>query len=269
MMEETGNMTFESFKASLESFKAMNIREAIDYEKWNNMFITHHSTSIEGSSLTVDETRMLLSKGITAEGKPLIDHLMVTNYHAALLEIIEYAKNKGEITPEHIRHIAASVMKDTGGVVHAMGGSFDISKGDFRLGMVFVGKRYFMDFRKVPDAVKNLCGQINARMDSISGIKEIYNAAFDAHFEFVSIHPLGDGNGRVARLLMNYILEYHKQPLALIFSEDKANYFKALEKAREKESHTPFRNFMYTQQTKFFEQEIAKLNRGTKWTFRR
>jgi Fic family protein len=85
----------------------------------------------------------------------------------------------------------------------------------------------------------------------------------------VSIHPFGDGNGRVSRLLMNYILEYHKQPLALIFSEDKADYFQALENSREQESLTPFRNFMYAQQTKFFEQEIAKLNQGTKWSFKR
>jgi len=262
------NAFFSRFMESLKRFKDFNVQDAMDYNKWNEIFISHHSTSIEGSSLTVDETRLLLAEGITAKGKPLRDHLMVTNHHAALLEVIAYARKKGQITSEYLKRISALVMKDTGGLVNAMGGSYDISKGDFRLGMVYVGKRYFMDYHKVPDSVEKLCADIRTNINQVQSIKEIYDMAFDAHFDFVSIHPFGDGNGRVARLLMNYVLEYHKQPLAVIFSEDKADYFQALEDSREKENYTPIRNFMYAQQTKFLEQEITKLNNGTKWSYK-
>ena len=99
-------------------------------------------------------------------------------------------------------------------------------------------------------------------------MEEIYNLAFDAHFSLVTIHPFGDGNGRVSRLLMNYVLAYHKQPLALIFAEDKVDYIKALEDSRNQESYVSFRNFMYSQQTKFYEQEIQKINQETKWSFK-
>ena len=262
-------IVFNRFMASLERFNKMNIQDAIGYEKWNEMFISHHSTSIEGSSLTVDESMLLLAENITAKGKPLKDHLMVTNHHNALIQTIEYARNKERMTLALLRHLSSLVMKDTGSIVHTIAGSFDVSNGDFRLAMVRVDKRYFMDYKKVPEAVEMLCNEIVATIDDLQSIKEMYNMAFDVHFGLVSIHPFGDGNGRVSRLLMNYVLQYHKQPLALIFSEDKADYFNALEESREQDSYIPFRNFMYSQQTKFFEQEIGKLNRGTKWSLKR
>jgi Fic family protein len=91
-------------------------------------------------------------------------------------------------------------------------------------------------------------------------LTDIYDLAFDAHFKLVSIHPFADGNGRTSRLLMNYILAYHELPLAILYAEDKQNYYAALEKARreEPENLQPVRDFMYSQQCKFFGTEIAK-----------
>lgn len=266
IMYEMENIVFDKFKASLKQFKEMNIQASMNYEVWNNVFISHHSTAIEGSSLTLEEASLLLTEGITAKGKPLQHHLMLTNHHAALIFTIEYAKKNETITPEWLRHLSSLVMKDTGGVVNGMGGTYDISNGDFRLGMVRVGTRYFMDFRKIPAEVEKLCEKINTGIKQVKNVEDIYNLAFDSHFELVSIHPFGDGNGRVSRLLMNYVLEYHNQPLATIFKEDKAEYFQALELAREKDNYLFFRNFMYAQQTKFFEQEIASFKQGAKWS---
>jgi Fic family protein len=263
------NVVLQNFLESLAKFQQLNIQEAMSYEFWNTVLISHHSTAIEGSSLTVEETSLLLSEGVTAKGKPFNDHHMVIDHHNALLQTIEYANNKETVTPAFIRHTAALVMKNTGSVVNTISGSYDISKGDFRLGMVHVGNRYFMDFKKVPDAIQALCNELNTDIGKVKSVKDIYNLAFDVHFGLVSIHPFGDGNGRVSRLLMNYVLQYHKQPLSLIFTEDKIDYFKALEESRKRESYTPFRRFMYAQQTKFFEQETAKFTRGTKWSFKR
>ena len=263
-----GNIVLDSFLDLLSRFKAMDIRQTIDFEKWNEISITHHSTAIEGSSLTIDESRLLLSEKITAKGKPLSHHNMVIDHHDALMKTLAYAGQKEKITPELLKNISASVMKHTGGVVNTIAGSFDTSKGDFRLAMVYVGERYFMNYQKVPEAVKKLCDEITAKIDKLQSVEEIYNLAFDAHFSLVTIHPFGDGNGRVSRLLMNYVLAYHKQPLALLFTEDKADYFKALEDSRNQESYLPFRNFLYSQQTKFYEQEIQKINQETKWSFK-
>ncbi len=67
--------------------------------------------------------------------------------------------------------------------------------------------------------------------------------AFDFHYDLVSIHPFADGNGRVSRLMMNYILVYHDQSPAIINKEDRNQYFQSLEESREIEDSTPMRKF--------------------------
>jgi Fic family protein len=239
------NVTVKRFINELKAFKETGIPDAINYAAQNQILISHHSTAMEGSSLTEDETRLLLTEGLTAKGKPLHAHNMIRDHHRALLHIIEWAEKKQPVTVEFIRRLSAMVMQTTGGIINAAGDSYDSSAGDFRMSMVYVGNRYFQDYRKVPESVRQLCLRINERIDGITTTEQIYNLAFDAHFELVGIHPFADGNGRVSRLLMNCILACHHQPLAIVFSEDRADYFKVLEKARETENMLPFRDFMY------------------------
>jgi Fic family protein len=226
----------------------------------NEILISHHSTAIEGSSLTEDETRLLLTEGITAKGKPLQDHNMVHDHHQALLHTIRAAGRKEPLSVAMIQQLSAMVMKSTGGIVHAAAGTCDSSQGDFRKSMVYVGTRYFIHYQKVPGEVEKLIRQINEQMGQVQTPEEIYSLAFDAHFKLVGIHPFIDGNGRVSRLLMNYILTCHRQPLAIIFNRDRADYFQALELSRENDSLQPFREFMFEQQIKYFRQELNKLN---------
>jgi Fic family protein len=65
-----------------------------------------------------------------------------------------------------------------------------------------------------------------------------------------------DGNGRTSRLLMNHILAYHNKPLAIVFKEDRIDYINALEESRNLETTNLFKEFMYDQQKKYFQQEI-------------
>jgi len=250
----------ENFINLLESFKASNIPEALNFDRMNEILISHHSTAIEGSSLTEDETRLLLTDGITAKGKSLLDHNMVTDHHKALLGTIKLARNSQPMSAEALQQLSATVMLSTGGVINASAGSYDSSKGDFRKSMVYVGTRYFANYQKIPGEVDVLCRHINKRISIVQTTEDIYNLAFDSHFGLVSIHPWADGNGRVSRLLMNYILAYHRQPLAIIFTEDKVDYFRALESSRETENLQPFRDFMFCQQIKYFQQELKKLD---------
>ncbi|MDR3309343.1 MAG: Fic family protein, partial [Tannerella sp.] len=257
-------MNKDTFHKLHEQFIASGIFDAINFEQMNEILISHHSTSIEGSSLTEDETRMLLSEGLTAKGKPLLDHTMVQDHHRALLFILERAKGKEQLSVELLQRVSAMVLKTTGSVINSLAGTYNSAEGDFRKSAVYVGKRYFMDFRKVPDAVKSLCDDINAQNDAVKTVDEIYNLAFDAHFSFVGIHPFADGNGRVARLIMNYILAFHNQPPALVFTEDKQQYFDALEKSRETDNIQEIRDFLYSQQEKYFMQELDKFRQEPK-----
>ena len=113
----------------LEEFKELKLKEAMNFELMNEIFISHHSTAIEGSSLTEEESRLLIVDGITAKGKPLYDHNMVKEYFEALRFIVEQAKKRREITPVFIQEISAHVMRTTGSIIHSSAGDKVLLKG--------------------------------------------------------------------------------------------------------------------------------------------
>jgi Fic family protein len=246
----------------LTDLRHFNVHDIIDYDKYNEILISYHSTAIEGSSLNLDEVSILITDGIAAKGKPIIDHLMVRDHHNALKFVLENARKKTAITPVFIKNISAMVMKSTGSLVNTVLGSYDSSKSDFRKSMVRAGSQIFMDHKKVPDAVDKFCDTISTRMASAKDPVDIYRVSFDAHFELVNIHPFADGNGRVARLLMNFILHTHNLPLAVLFKEDKLEYINALQDSRKSEDISIFHEFMFKQLQKHLSNQLALLRQN-------
>ena len=151
-------------------------------------------------------------------------------------------------------------MKNTGGIVNTISGSFDTSKGDLRLAQVYVDKKYFPDFKKINPLLTQLFDSVNAKLENATG-NDIIKLSADLHYNLVNIHPFGDGNGRTSRLAMNYIQLYHNEPLIKIFTEDRAEYIQALNDTEEQNDITIFRDFVCQQQIKFFEKEIEKYRR--------
>lgn len=255
-----------SVQPLLEQFEKLKLKEAVNFELMNEIFISHHSTAIEGSSLTEEESRLLIVDGITAKGKPLYDHNMVKDHFDALRFVVEEAKKKRKITPAFIQEISAHVMRTTGSVIHSSAGDYDSSKGDWRKSSVHVGNRYFVSYQKVEREVTHLCETLNNYIELVHTPDSVYQLAFDAHFYLVSIHPFADGNGRTSRLLMNYILSFHQLPLATIFKEDKLEYYQALEASRSDEDEEPnlqpIREFMFAQQSKYLSMEIEKFKKA-------
>lgn len=236
-------------------------QNVIDYEKYNQYSISHHSTVIEGNTLTEVETQVFLDEGLTAGGKPLVHHLMVKDHLAALQFIIDQAKNKVPLTTELIRQTAALVMKNTGTAYNTALGTFDTSKGEFRLLNVSagVGGKSYLNYSKVPQAVKDLCTNLSARfLTEISGVAEVNDLAFLLHYQFVTIHPFADGNGRTGRLLMNYIQAFHGMPLTVLFAQNKVDYINALIQTREEENIDIFLHFMRDQHNQFLKNEISR-----------
>lgn len=244
-----------------QSYINQGIKDALDYEKFCMISIVYHSSKIEGCSLTETDTRVLLENNITAKGKPLTDHLMVKDHYDAFLKIKHDALNKRKLSVAFIREVNALVMRTTGSVNSTISGNFDTTKGDLRLAQVYVDKKYFPDFRKVPALLEDFVNRVNKKIDLVAG-HEILKLAADVHYNLVNIHPFGDGNGRTSRLLMNYIQLYHGEPLIKIFTEDRADYINALNEAEEKEDLNIFRDFVCLQQTKFYASELEKVQRG-------
>jgi Fic family protein len=240
-----------------EQYINQRIMESVDYEKFCMISIVYNSSKIEGCSLSETDTKVLIENNITARGKPLTDHLMVKDHYNAFLMIKDAAKIKTKLSIDFIKEINSYVMRSTGGHTSTISGDFDSSKGDLRLAQVYVDKKYFPDFSKVPKLLQQLVDIVNSKIDNVES-DEIVKLAADIHYNFVNIHPFGDGNGRTSRLLMNYIQLYHGEPLIKIFTEDRAEYINALNETEEKENPDIFRDFICCQQIKFFEAELDK-----------
>jgi Fic family protein len=239
-----------------ENWHQLAMQKILDFEKFNHYAIVHHSTTIEGSTLTDTEVQLLLDEGITPKGKPLQHSLMSIDHFKALKFIVECANKRKPITPELICSINAMVLKQTGGIYNTPFGTVDASNGEYRKGNVRAGNSYFVNYDKVPLLVEQLCQKLMELLSLGLNKSEALNLSFDAHFDLVSIHPFYDGNGRTSRLLMNYIQQYCGLPLGIVFKEDKVAYFEALVQSREMEDITIFRNFMLEQYEVFLEKEM-------------
>jgi Fic family protein len=230
----------------------------LDILKFNMISITHHSTRIEGSTLTETETSLLLQEGITAKGKPLEQHLMVEDHFNALKTVLDLASKKQKLTPDLLCRIASAVMARTGTIVNAAGGSWDASKGEYRKAAVRSQHQYYVSYDKVPNLVEKLCSQINQRIETVKGTRQILELAFSAHFDLVQTHPWSDGNGRTSRLLMNFIEHFHGQPLTIVRSENKQEYIESILLSKDKKDLIHIINFLAKEHLEHLRDEIKR-----------
>ena len=101
-----------------------------------------------------------------------------------------------------------------------------------------------MNYLRVPAKVDELCALLQEKQKTVGTFREQYELSFNAHLNLVTIHPWVDGNGRTARLLMNYIqFCYHLFP-SKIFKEDREEYILSLRQCQDEETNQPFLDFM-------------------------
>ncbi len=229
-----------------------------DLEKYNQYAVVHHSNSIEGSTLTLNETYLLLDEKLTPKNKPVQHTLMALEHLKALKYVIALANEKAKISENILKNISGILQKNTGKIYYTLGGVIDTSKGDYRLDRARAGESIFKA-EGIEENMKGLVELVNTNIAKSKGYMEVNKLAFDAHFIMVSIHPFGDGNGRTSRLLQNYIQQYHKFPLTYVFEEDKSDYHKALVDARDAENMDIFSDFMFFQANKMMKKEIEKI----------
>lgn len=190
-----------------------NLRDLILLE-W-----TYHSNAIEGSTLTLLETKLILDEGLTIGGKSLREHLEVRN-HAEAIDFIEaLVEKEAPLNTQTIRQVHRIVLK----------GIDDKNAGRYRTIQVRIAGTDHLppDPFEVPRLMKDYKNWL------FYGEKELRPVEFAAlaHFKLVNIHPFVDGNGRTARLLMNLILMRKGYPPAIIRKEERKSYYHALEEA--------------------------------------
>lgn len=242
----------------LETYHQLGIQDAVNYAEFNKILITTHSTRIEGSTISFEEATELIQKGNTPGGKNIDFSLQVLDHHNALNFILSEAEKGTKLSVDFIKEIASKVMARTGELYQNALGKVDVSKGEFRNTSVRAGSASFMNFQKVPSAMENLVKELNEYFPKQQTAEEKLALSFYAHYELVNIHPFLDGNGRTARLLMNFVQKKYDLPLGIVFSEDKPQYYKALNSVKETENFDIYNDFMFDQYEKHLKTEIDK-----------
>lgn len=197
---------------------------------WN-----YHSNHLEGNSLTYGETKALILHNITAQGKPLKDHIEMTGHNEAVKWIFDVVKNEFPLTENFIRELHSLLLKESY-YVDAI-----TPEGNPTRKKIEIGK-----YKSIPNHVKTITGEIfrfatpeetPAMMNDLIAWynekkkdKEAHPilTATEFHYKFIRIHPFDDGNGRTARILMNFILMQYGFPPVVIKTEDKQTYFSVL-----------------------------------------
>ncbi len=184
-------------------------------EAWDVRMV-HESNAIEGNSLTLRETELVLSKGVTVSGKPLKDHLEAVNLAKAWEQVKQLALPDAVLGEHDLLDLHRIVLTRVE----------DDFAGCYRTGAVRIAgsKHLPPNPLKVPD----LMGSLFADIQSISCPVE--RAAF-MHHGIASIHPFADGNGRAARLATNFILLAAGYPPVSIPTELRGDYYNSLEAA--------------------------------------
>ena len=198
-----------------------------------------HSNNIEGNTLTYGETKSLLLWGITADGKPLRDHLEIKGHNEAVEYIMEIIKGKDiNITEHFIRALHSIIIPEELEIKsitsEGLPTSRSIIPGRYKTQpnnvVTQTGEMYyFTSPEETPPKMNELVNWYNEEISKNQLHPLVIASIF--HYKFVRIHPFDDGNGRMARLLMNIILLKFGYPPLIIESTLRNDYLNSLQYA--------------------------------------
>ena len=191
----------------------------------------YNSNAIEGNTLTLQETRLILETGLTVGGKSLCEHFEVTNHQRAIEYVEALVDEDGHITPFHVRQIHQLVLAQID----------DESAGQYReLPVRIAGATHLpADAWEIERLMVEWADWLHG---DATALHPVERAAL-AHHRLVAIHPFIDGNGRTARLVMNLLLLREGYPPTIILKLNRAQYYRVLAQADGGRS-APFVNFV-------------------------
>ncbi|MCL2140528.1 MAG: Fic family protein [Dehalococcoidia bacterium] len=185
----------DDYKIAIDCRRPLSAEEVKELDKYFRIGLTYSSNALEGNTLTLSETKVVIEDGLTVAGKPLKDCFEATGHAKAYDFMLKIARSKDLVFDEAIilnlhRFFYSGI--DTG------------TAGQYRHHQVFItGTEY------VPPIADDVPALMNAFMTELNNkvktMHPVVLAAY-AHRQLVDIHPFMDGNGRTARLLMNLIL---------------------------------------------------------------
>lgn len=195
--------------------------------------MTYNSNAIEGNSLTLKETFLVINEGITVKGKPLKDHLEARDHYLTLNYLYDLVENgKHHTMSEHlIRSMHQLIMQETD----------KEWAGVYRNANVIISGADYIP----PDALE-VAHKMKQLIDWVKGNKSnlhIIELAALLHHKLVFIHPFFDGNRRTSRIIMNLLLMQYGFPLVIILKNDRKKYYNVLSQA-DKINYKPLVQFI-------------------------
>lgn len=247
----------QKYDALLTEYEAIIISsfDAADFRTYNEILFSAHSCGIEGNSFTVDETRELKEKGygLNLVNKTLLEAFEIIDHFKAYEYLMK--RSKAELDEKLIKSVHTILTKNT---LPYKGHT----PGEYSKTQMAAGDTIFRDTKK---AIENLPKLLKS-FDEALNEKKTHPLELSAIFHkiFIYNHPFPDGNGRLGRLLSNFILERFNHPHIIILKEDNPAYIGALKASEKHNSMEPIINYFYTVSIERMKNEISQ-----KKTFRR
>lgn len=209
----------DSLKKQLDAKRPLPHAQLKKLEEYYKIAYTHESNKIEGNTLTLQETALVVEKGITISGKSVQEHLEAINHAEAVELLLDLVKNKAEITESLIKQIHGIILR---GIDRENAGRY--RNVNVRItGSKHIPPEPFMINKLMEDYIF-FYEEAKERLHPVV-------LAAEMHERLVSIHPFIDGNGRTSRLVMNLILLKAGYPIANISGDrnSRLEYYKSLE----------------------------------------
>lgn len=207
-------------------FPPLTLQKIQEYYK---IGLTYSSNALEGNSLTESETKVVIEDGLTIGGKPMRDHFEALG-HAAAYDFLYTLSKKQGFSEEDLKTLHKMFYEKID----------EKNAGVYRNAQVLIsGSKYPCP---KPVEVPGLMSKfVDESVDIVKNMHPVFASA-EIHKNFVFIHPFIDGNGRIARLLMNLILLQKGYQITIIPPVLRLEYVTLLEKAHENDSE--FKNFI-------------------------
>lgn len=208
-------------KKKLDAKRPLSAGEIKAIRKWFDVSYTYHTNAIEGNTLTLGETRMILEDGLTVGGKQVKEILEAKNHQKTLDLLFDIISNKKDLSEKIICDLHKKLLLDID----------DENAGNYRKIQVYItGSEELLPAAK--EVSKLMRKFIKWYSDNKNEINLLELVAL-VHYKFVKIHPFIDGNGRIARLLANLILLKNGYPPIIIPIIRRQEYIEAIKKREE------------------------------------
>lgn len=182
--------------------------------------MAHHSTAIEGNSLTQGETKSVLIDGYVPRAIDLRELNEVLNYKAFTKEMVRFLKEEREVNGEFIKEIHSILCREA---IESVPGKFK-TQPNMVIGADFTPSPPY----RVPVDIEQWRQDLEYQLSNATDDKAKVEAICRQHFRFEHIHPFPDGNGRVGRALMVYTALQNKMAPIVIPVQEKKKYINFL-----------------------------------------